>query len=76
MFSSSGLKVIMKAYFCDPHTLFSTMTLSRLFYLFQIYACVVLMNVFSGYSLIQLRKQICSEKKQMGYYVKEHQILT
>ena len=36
--------------------LFLTATLSSLFYLFSIYTCIVLMNIFNACSLIQLKK--------------------
>ena len=35
----------MEAYFCYRHTLLQTITLSMLFYLFQNYTCVLLMDV-------------------------------
>ena len=35
--SSENIKDTMKAYLCQRHTLLNTMTLSRVFYLFQIY---------------------------------------
>ena len=35
----------MEAYFCYRHTLLQTITLSTLFYLFQNYTCVLLMDV-------------------------------
>ena len=40
----------MKAYFCYWHTLLQTT--SRLFYLFQIDICVLLMDVANGCSLL------------------------
>ena len=39
------LKDTMEAYFCYRHTLLQTITLSTLFYLFQNYTCVLLMDV-------------------------------
>ena len=41
------IKDTMKAYFCYRHTLLETRTLSRLFYLFQNYPFVLLMDVFN-----------------------------
>ena len=48
----------MKGYFCYRHTFFKTTTLSRLFLsiLNLIYACVHLMDVFNGCSLIQMNE--------------------
>ena len=40
------IKDTLKAYFWQRNTLFYTTTLSRLFYLFYIYTCVLLMDVF------------------------------
>ena len=49
------VKDTMKAYFCYRHTLFNIMTSSRLFYLFKVFTCVLLMDVFNRCSLIQLK---------------------
>ena len=52
------------------------MTLSILFYLFKIYDSVILIDVYNGWPLVQLKNQIGYEKKQIVYQVKECQILT
>ena len=45
VFKKEKIKDIMNAYLCYCHTLLYTMTLSRLFYLFWNYRCVLLMDV-------------------------------
>ena len=46
----------LKADYWKSNTLFYSTTLSILFYLFSIYTCVLLMDVFNGCSLVQLKK--------------------
>ena len=52
----NSFKDTLKAYFSLRHRLFQAETLIRLFYLFQFYTCVLLSEVFSRCSLVQLNK--------------------
>ena len=50
------IKDTLKANFWKHITLFYTMALSRFSYLFYIYTCVLLTDIFNGFSLVQLKK--------------------
>ena len=66
------LKDTIRDYFCERNVFFYTTTLSSLFHLFSIYKCVLLIDVFSGCSLVEIKKTIGQVKECQEYSLENY----